>query len=176
MRRKTVKIIYCIFLGILGAIALVVTVSAFPIPGNFKILTVLSGSMEPKIKTGSLVFVLPSANYKPGDVITFKGAGGPKAVPVTHRIVEMKVEHGSPVYVTKGDANNSPDTRQILQNEIIGKELFSVPYFGYAIEVARKPYGFLALIIIPALLIIGDQALTIWREINKKRIAARQSM
>ncbi|KKU04164.1 MAG: hypothetical protein UX07_C0045G0001, partial [Parcubacteria group bacterium GW2011_GWA2_45_30] len=44
-----------------------------------------------------------------------------------------------------------------------------VPYLGYAIETARTTYGFLALIIIPALIIVWDQAQKIWEEIKKAR-------
>ena len=45
--------------------------SAFPVKGNFKSLVVLSSSMEPKVKMGSVVAVRPAAEYKVGDIITF---------------------------------------------------------------------------------------------------------
>ncbi len=167
---KIFKVIYYIFIGAIALIAILLIVSAFPITGNYKVLTVLSGSMEPKLKTGSIVVVKPAADYKIGDVITFGPMSKTKA-PITHRIYEIKVEGSEPIYITKGDVNDAPDTREISKKEIIGKVLFTVPYLGYAIETAKKPYGFMALIILPAILIISDQAKAIVGEIKKMRAA-----
>lgn len=168
--KKIWKIGYYIFLGAIIFIALIVAVSAFPIQGNIQIKVVQSGSMEPNIKTGSVVIIKPSANYKIGDVITFDGnfkdSKGQK-VPVSHRIVEMKVERGNPIYVTKGDANEEQDAKEILQSQIIGKVYLTIPYLGYVVETARQPYGFLALILIPAVIIIWDQGKKIWGEVKK---------
>lgn len=166
MNNKLLKIGYYVFLGFLGIIALAVVISALPITGGIKILAVLSGSMEPTIHTGSIVIVRPHATYRMGDVVTFKSIGT-KNISITHRVVEMRVDRGEPSYVTKGDANNAADTRVILQKEVIGSVIFSIPYLGYAIEVARKPYGFLALIIIPALIIVFDQIGKIVKEVKK---------
>lgn len=164
------KIGYYIFFGALLAIAVLVLVSAFPIAGNIQIKVVQSGSMEPAIKTGSVALIKPASSYKIGDVITFEGnfkdAKGQK-VPTTHRIVDMKVERGSPVYVTKGDANEEQDAKEISHQKVIGKVLVSVPYLGYAVEAAKRPYGFLAIIVIPALIIIYDEGAKIWKEIKR---------
>ncbi len=128
--------------------------------------------MEPNIKTGSVALIKPASSYKIGDIITFEGnfknAKGQK-VPTTHRIVEMRVERGNPIYITKGDANEEQDTREALQSQVIGKVYFTIPYLGYAIETARTTYGFLALIIIPAAFIMWDQFGRILREIKKMR-------
>ena len=76
---------------------------------------VLSGSMEPEIKTGSLVYLVDvspeeAQNLKPGDTVTFlAGSDGTK---VTHRIYNVVGpipiyeldDHGNP----KRDANGDP--------------------------------------------------------------------
>ena len=144
-------------------------VSILPITGNIKILTVLSGSMAPAIKTGSVVVVKPVGEYKIGDVITFGPMSKTKA-PTTHRIYNIKIESGEPVYVTKGDTNNAPDTREIKKNDIVGKVLFTVPFAGYGIDFARKPLGFALIIIIPAAVIIGDEIKKIIKEMKRKRM------
>lgn len=169
MKNKLLKIGYYVFLGLLGVVALTVTTSALPISGGIKIMAVLSGSMEPAIRTGSVVIVRSHGAYHIGDVITFKGTG-PKNVSITHRVVEMRVDRGVPSYVTKGDANNAPDSRLIAQKEIIGSVIVSVPYFGYVVETARKPYGFAALILIPAFVLILDQVSKILREVKRLRL------
>jgi len=162
---KVLKTIYYVFLGAIALIALLLIVSIFPITGNYKILSVLSGSMEPTVKTGSVVIVKPSADYEIGDIITF-GQITKTKVPITHRVHDIKVQNGEPVYITKGDANNAPDTREVRKSEIIGKVLFDAPYMGYALDTARKPYGFMALIILPAAIIIYDEGRKIWGEVG----------
>jgi len=165
---KLFKIIYYIFLAFILLVAVLLIVSIFPITGNYKVMTVISGSMEPAIKTGSVVIVKPVDEYKIGDVITFGPYSKTKA-PTTHRIFDVKVENGQPVYITKGDANNAPDQRQVAKREIIGKVLLDVPYVGYAVAAAKTPAGFTAIIIIPAAVIIYDEVRKIWEEVKKMR-------
>ena len=66
---------------------------------------VLSGSMEPVIRTGSLCFVYRRADYEDictGDIIAFHVQGGNL---VTHRVIAV-TEEG---LETKGDANELSD-------------------------------------------------------------------
>lgn len=129
-------------------------------------MTVISGSMAPQIKMGSTVMVKPMQDYKIGDVITFGPVSKTKS-PTTHRIYDIKVTEGEPRYITKGDVNNAPDSREITKKDILGKVLFSVPYVGYAVDFAKKPIGFALIIIVPAALIIFDEIKKIWKEAVK---------
>ena len=165
--KKAFKTIYYVFLGAIAVIAVLLIVSMLPITGNYKILTVLSGSMEPGIHTGSVVVVKPSAHYKIGDIITF-GEMSKTKTPTTHRIHDIKVVGSQPVYITKGDANNAPDQREVSKREIIGKVLIDIPYLGYVVSFAQKPVGFALIIIVPAGLIIFDEARKIYAEVKKK--------
>ena len=165
---KILKIIYYVFLVFIVVIAILLIVSVFPITGNYKLMIVQSGSMEPAIKMGSVVIVKPAEDYKIGDVITFGPYSKTKA-PTSHRVYDIKVVDGQPVYITKGDANNAPDSREIQKRDIIGKVLFSVPYMGYAVDFAKKPVGFALIIIIPAAIIIIDEIKNIYSEIKKKK-------
>lgn len=166
---KPLKIIYYIFIAIIALIAILMIVSAFPITGNYKLMIVQSGSMDPAIKMGSIVLVKPADEYKIGDVITFGPYTRTKA-PITHRIYDIKVEGGKPVYITKGDANNAPDNREIQERDVLGKVIFSVPYFGYAVDFAKKPMGFALIIIVPAAIIIYDEVKKIIQEVKRKKI------
>jgi len=165
---KIFQIIYYILLAFVVMVAILLIFSAFPITGNYKLMIVQSGSMAPAIKTGSIVVVKPADDYKIGDVITFGPYSRTKA-PTTHRIYDIKVVDNEPRYITKGDANNAPDQREISQREIVGKVLFSVPYVGFAVDFTKKPIGFMLIIIVPAVIIIYDEARKIFEEIRKKR-------
>ena len=164
----------------MGIIAVLVLISVFPIEGNYQIKIVQSGSMEPALKTGSVVVVKPAGNYEIGDIVTFHGgfklANG-EEIAVSHRIVEKNVsESGEITYKTKGDANEDADHQELRESQIIGKVLFGIPYIGYVVESARQPYGFFAIVIIPAAIIVYDQAAAIWKEIKKTRAKRRTNL
>lgn len=159
------KLAYRLFLGFILLVALFALATAFPIPGNFQIRVVQSGSMEPAIHTGSVVVIKPAGSYAVGDVITYGRTG----TPTTHRIVDMKLVEGSTSYKTKGDANDAADGSEVRHEEVIGKVRVSVPYAGYVIDAARKPIGFFFLIILPALIVAAEEAKTIWKEVMKMR-------
>lgn len=165
---KLFSSLYYVFFGLVAVIGLLLVISTFPITGNYKFFVVQSGSMEPAISTGSVVMVKPSDAYAIGEVITFVNSANAKA-PITHRVAEIKVDKGNPIYITKGDANNAADAREIAHAEVMGKVLFHLPYIGYGVAAAKTPYGFAALIIIPAAIIITDESKKIWREIKAMR-------
>ncbi|MCL5666156.1 MAG: signal peptidase I [Patescibacteria group bacterium] len=172
---KTIgKIIeYLLYLAI-AAIAALVLASALPVPGGVKIFVVQSGSMEPAIKTGSVVIDMPQAAYKIGDVITF-GPYSKAKPPVTHRVADFRLQSGQPIYITKGDANNAADAREVLPRDVIGKVRLAVPYAGYAVAAAKKPLGFALLIIVPAAIIIFSELNKIWTEVKRMRAKKKES-
>ena len=160
------KWIYYFFLAIIAAIALLLIISVLPITGNIKFMIVQSGSMEPGIKTGSIVMTKPASEYRVGDIITFGTYSKTKA-PTTHRIYEIQEQNGQKVYITKGDMNNAPDTKPVSKNEIIGKVMFDAPYLGYVVAFTRKPMGFLLILLIPAAVIVSDEVKKIVKEVKK---------
>jgi len=168
MRKKIFKIVYYIFIAFIVVIAILLIVSVFPITGNYKLMTVQSGSMTPAIKMGSIVMTKPMEDYKIGDVISFTNPRE-RQEPISHRIVDLEVIEGKTFYITKGDANEDPDPRRVAKGEIMGKVLFNVPFLGYAVDFAQKPIGFALIILVPAAIIIGDEIKKIYGEIKKKK-------
>ena len=85
---------------------------------GYKPFIVLSGSMEPSIMTGDMVFVKETDpdSLKVGDVIAYKSG----SAVVTHRIVEVKSENGETRYVTQGDANNAADQSLVKPADVEG--------------------------------------------------------
>ena len=132
---KYQKIIEKILLGIFIIIAIFLAIPLIPIQGNYIVKSVQSGSMEPAIKKGSVIVIIPSSDYKIGDVVTFKK----NRTPITHRVVDIKKKEIN-VYVTKGDANESLDMWEVYENDIIGKSVFSVPFLGYIVDFIKKPF------------------------------------
>lgn len=165
---KIFKIIYYIVVLFIAVIAVLLIISVFPFTGNYKVLVVQSGSMEPTIKTGAIIVVKPAQDYQIDDVITFTNPNN-RNDSITHRIYDMKLNQGVPVYITKGDANEDPDSWEILKKDVIGKMLFTIPFLGYVVDFTKTPLGFALIVIVPAGLIISDEIRKIYREIKKKR-------
>ncbi|MCL5411651.1 MAG: signal peptidase I [Patescibacteria group bacterium] len=134
--------------------------SKLAIPGGYKFFTVMSGSMEPQIKTGSMVVDKEEGSYRTGDVVTFKIRGGKDTV--THRVVETSSERTS--YEVKGDANNAPDSEPVIKSNVIGKVILSIPYLGYLIAFARTMPGLIIFVVIPTTIIIYTELIKIKNE------------
>ena len=77
-----------------------------PMLFNYKPLVVLSGSMEPTLPTGSVIYYHPveESDLKVGDIVTFKLKDNKTLV--SHRITSIN----NGIIQTKGDANNSVDS------------------------------------------------------------------
>jgi len=146
---------------------------AMPFFGN-KALIVKSGSMFPKIKTGDLVVVNFQNNistpqslalplYKTGDVIAFNSLN----TIITHRVVGTEVKNRKVFYITKGDANNTPDVNLTPQENVLGKSTMVIPFLGKVFAAAKSKNGFLLLIIFPALAVIFTESLNLYREFTK---------
>lgn len=123
---------------------------------GYVFLTVNSGSMDPAIKTGSLILVktISPSQLTKGNVITFKN---PKNVNqlITHRIIKIsKKENNNYLFTTKGDANNTIDLWEIAPDAIVGKTTYTIPYLGFLVDFIKKPKGFIIFVIVPAVLII----------------------
>jgi len=68
--KKIIKLIYWLVLTIVVVVAGLSAMSVLGIPQGLRTFVVQSGSMEPAIKTGSLVFVKPQSDYQVSDIIT----------------------------------------------------------------------------------------------------------
>ena len=142
-----------------------------------KAYIVQSGSMEPAIKTGSIVISYPSNSYSEGDVVTFSKSVGAKNL-ITHRVEARFFPDGvdkKPTYLTSGDANEDFDPGDVKHEQIVGKVYLTVPYLGYAANFAKQPYGFILLVIVPATIIIYEELKGLLKELFKvlKSIASK---
>lgn len=125
--------------------AFVVIAFLIPLLAGIKPYIVLSGSMEPEIKTGSVAYVNTHVDVheiKVGDVIGFE-FGKSQA---THRVVEINEDN---TFTTKGDANENNDLAPVRFDQYKGKTIFSVPYLGRIISKVKTKTGkFVAALVI----------------------------
>lgn len=124
---------------------------------------VTSGSMEPEILTGSIIYVKntdPSA-IQVNDTITFQSDDHF----TTHKVIERQEGVRGYSYRTKGVANEKPDPGWITEDQLVGKVVFSVPYLGYLVNWAGTFYGLVFLVIIPAAIILAYEFKTILIEV-----------
>ena len=132
--------------------------------GDTRYEPVYTGSMEPAIPVGSVVVIKPvdPETLKIGDIICFQLS---EPTSITHRIINITGEG----FITKGDANEDPDTRIVKKEKVIGKAIFTVPFIGYLGYFVRTPLGFILLIVIPAGLIIIMEIRNIAKELRKQK-------
>ncbi|MFC2059966.1 signal peptidase I [Chloroflexota bacterium] len=151
---------------ILTAVVVLMTAAVFiylaPHLG-WRVDVILSGSMEPELKVGSLVVAQPveSETIVVGDIITFRPVSVGENL-ITHRVIG--IGHSSSLYFeTKGDANGKPDPFTVPAQNLVGKVCFTAPYWGYFTEFLKTPFGFLFAIVVPGIVFIIMYIVSIWR-------------
>ena len=137
--KKVCNILSTIVLMVLLAAAAVILV---PMLFGYKEMAVLSGSMEPTIPVGSLVYVKPveASELEAGDVCTYYLSDGETFV--THRV--LSIDPDAQTLVTQGDANGDPDG-DIQFSQVYGRADFHLPYLGIAIQHIRTPVGIMSI-------------------------------
>lgn len=161
---------YLLFAALIVMAVVVVTSKASggePEIAGYQLKTVLSGSMEPGIQTGSLIAVKPDGDmkrFKDGDVITFMDE---EEKLITHRITEVMASGEQVMYRTKGDNNNAEDLEPVLSENVVAKYTgFTIPYLGYLVNFAQSRNGAF-LLLIPGILLLCYSGLTIWRTLGE---------
>lgn len=100
-----------------------------PLIFGYRVYAVLSGSMEPELPVGSVIYVAPQEyeSIEVGDVITYKMNNGRTVI--THRVIEKNQQEQ--MFYTKGDANGTPDAKAVPWDEVEGVVKFSAAGLGY---------------------------------------------
>ena len=123
-----------------------------------------SGSMQPTIETGSLVYVnTKDTTINPNDIIMFNipSLNENSHKTVTHRVIGT--ENGA--YITKGDANEERDSNTVSQEQIVGKYAYHIPKLGYIYDSV----GYKGLIVIAVWVIILNVISMILTHISKPK-------
>jgi len=96
---------------------------------GFHPVVIVSGSMSPAISVGDVAVVkdVSAESIVEGDVIQYVRGGNT----TIHRVVEVGRENGDVFFITKGDANDSPDSRPVYAEEVEGRVSFVLPKVGW---------------------------------------------
>lgn len=115
-------------LAVMVIVALAVGLTAVPAIAGGHTLTVLSGSMVPRLPVGSVVVDKPvnPDSLQVGDIVTYSLGRNL----ITHRVVAIKHGADGPVFTTKGDANRTADSEPVHASQIRGELWYDVPYIG----------------------------------------------
>lgn len=140
-------------------------------PALVSAYTIVSPSMVPNINVLDVIIttrVSDPAKIKVGDVITFNSTDyRSSGVTVTHRVKKIeKTSDGKYLFTTKGDANNTEDATRQPFSSIYGKVLLRLPKLGYIQYILSTVLGWLLLIIVPTVLIIGADIIKIIKTIK----------
>lgn len=133
--------------------------------GPYRILNVLTGSMEPTIHTGSMIIIKETtySNLSVGDIVTYIPANE-ETVLLTHRIVSKNPEDRT--FMTRGDANDTDDDFPVAFDRVVGEFVYAIPVLGALTAYLRTLPGIisavilcLAIILVPKLLRFAFKAL-----------------
>ena len=138
MKNKAAVILLRVF-GMLMIAAVIVTCCPAAIPrlAGYEIYNIVSGSMEPAIGVGSVVYVKPCRPHelKAGDIPAFYVNGDV----IVHRIVRN--DTNEKVLYTKGDANAAEDMNPVPYNMVIGRVERAIPHLGNVIALYTSRQG-----------------------------------
>ena len=153
--------------AVVGALA----VPAIPVALGYRVMVVMSGSMEPEVRAGDAVLVRPGEveAIAVGDLVTFRpfGVTGLK----THRVVEIERLDGHLYFQTKGDANATPDADLADSDAVLGIVSVRLPRAGALFVALSSPRVRLLLVGVPGLLVAGQELL----RLRAARAAGKQA-
>lgn len=108
--------------------------------------TVVTGSMEPNVPVGSVVYAKATDPQllETGEIIVFYD--GRNNAPIVHRIVENQSNLNQ--VITKGDANDSIDITPVYYNNIVGKVVLHIPVLGRLLSLLGTGMGKVAMFLL----------------------------
>ena len=179
-KRKIIIAVVLIVLAFSGSF-LLYFILQIALNTNTPMVVVVSGSMEPNLLKGDLLFLKGkdpatikngTIEGKEGDIIVFDARNlwshAPND-PIVHRVVD-KIYNNEWFFLTKGDANPSPDDAWVPEGNILGVVCGRIPYIGW-VKIVLTDSGLLIplLVIVSALLIIS----IIWDIVKKEDVEAK---
>ena len=127
---------------------------------DYRLFTVVSGSMEPKYKVGDVLIAKEKdpEDVKVGDSISYLGSIGQFSNKViTHQVVKVeKGKDGKYIFHTKGLANLVEDPL-VYEDQYYGVVIYKCILLSAVYKIVSTPVGMLIFIVIPILYIFGSE-------------------
>jgi signal peptidase len=123
-----------------------------------------SDSMRPALRAGDLLIIHaePATGVRRGDIVSFRDPGlGGKLV--THRVVLTHSSGRRIDFLTRGDANPTPERWSVARKGSIGKLAIRVPDVGRGMAWMAEPWTRTILLTLTALLLSTALLRRIWR-------------
>lgn len=169
---KILKIIAIIFL------VFFITISIFQKIFNnkkgflgMKIYVIASGSMEPMLHVGDVIFVYDVNKDKinVGDTIVYQGMEGNMSDKIiTHRVENIATENNKKIFYTKGLANEIVDPA-VYEEQVYGKYVCKFFIISLLSRIVRNPIGFIFLVFIPLVVLIVYETKDIIKEVKTRK-------
>lgn len=144
------------------------------------IYTIMSGSMIPTINVDDVIINVKIDDPKDvqiGDIITFISTNPlTKDVTITHRVEDVQIINGEYQFTTKGDNNKSKDSTPALWSKVIGRAVIKIPGVGKLQKFVASRFGWLLVVIVPALYIIIKDILKIFQIKNAMKSADEENV
>ena len=135
---------FCSLIGTLMLITVIAVALPLTVPQfmGYDIYNVVSGSMEPAIPIGSIIYVkeIDPVDVKKGDVIVFNSGDSV----VMHRVKENDVINGT--FTTKGDANDGEDLSKVDYENMVGIVARHIPTMGQLLILFGSTLGRICMI------------------------------
>ena len=126
---------------------------------GYQFYVIVSPSMEPELCVGDVILSkkYTGQEIETGDIITFVGKEGSLAGKVvTHQVIAVDESGGEMMIITKGLANNVEDPA-ITENDVLSVMQRKMAVFGSIYRVMTSTPGFILLILLPLLAMIGSE-------------------
>lgn len=176
MIKKIFKIIFIITLLIIAIYSSVILIQKIvlkdktPSVFGIKNYIILSGSMEPTISEGDVVFVQKTNDIEKNDIVSYRFNNSV----ITHRVIEVTLnENNEKQFKTKGDANLVEDDVIVNIENIEGKYLFKIKKIGKVILFLKNNMEIVILVFIAFVAFIGSLFINRRKDQNDNEINAK---
>lgn len=141
---------------------------------NFRLFTVISGSMEPKYNIGDVLVAVEvdPSEVKVGDAVSYLGTKRDlKNKIVTHEVTEIEQDSAGKYYFhTKGICKDCILEDPIVsESQLYGVVKYKVKTLSYIYKVIGTTYGLFLFVILPLLYIVGSEIMSALLEREERR-------
>jgi signal peptidase I len=145
------------------ALVLLAILAAGTIAG-YRPLIDYSGSMRPAISAGDLLIThsIPAQSIHVGEIVSFSDPGLQGKL-VTHRVVGIHAAGARINFLTRGDANTTPESWSVTRHASVGTLELRIPAVGRAVAWTADRWVRTALLTLSALVLSAALLRRIWR-------------